>query len=87
MRQRKGMKGCGEWRITFQAEDTAEAKGWSVGRLRTGGAPRTGAAFRAALEQPLVLESEDGSPLTGTGGREKSKETEVGESVALRAES
>lgn len=46
-----------------------------------------GAGFRAALEQPLVLESEDGSPLTGTGGREKSKETEVGESAALRAES
>lgn len=86
-RQRKGMKGCGDWRRMFQAEETAGVKVWGVRRLWKGRAPWTGAGFRAALEQPLVLESEDGSPPIGTGGRKKSKQTEVGESVGLRAES
>lgn len=48
MRQRKGMKGCGEWRRTFQAKDTAEAKGWSVAKLRTGGDPRTGGRLQGS---------------------------------------
>lgn len=57
----------------FQAEETAGMKVWSVRRLRKGRALWTGAGFRAALERPLVLESEDGSPPIATGGREKSK--------------
>lgn len=47
-RQRKGMKGCGEWRRTFQAEETAGAKVWSVGRLRMGGAPWTGCRLQGS---------------------------------------
>lgn len=42
------MKGCGEWRRTFQAKDTAEAKDWSVVKLRTGGDPRTGGRLQGS---------------------------------------
>lgn len=72
----EGMKGCGEWRRTFQAEETAgegERSGvW--GRCGWVGPVDRSAGFRAALEQPLVLRIRGWVPSHWNRRREKRRQ-------------